>query len=315
MREVIVCAGAINSPRLLQVSGVGSAALVQALGIKVVHDLPGVGENLRDHYCARLVFKAKNTLTINELSRGFRLAGEALRWACGLPNILSLSPSVLHLFWKSDDALDFPDLQGVFAPASYHQGIVGMLDEFPGMTLGFYQQRPQSAGYVRARSSDISDIPAIQPNYFASPLDQKVLVAGLRLGRRILAASPLAPFVDGEHLPGVDVADDAGLLDYARAFGSTVYHFVGTCRMGHDDDPMAVVDHQLRVHGVAGLRVVDASVMPDIPSGNTAAPVMMIAEKAADMIRHRSFLAEPHTATTVSSTGTVKLSASRPPSA
>lgn len=286
-REVIVCAGAINSPRLLQVSGVGPAALVKSLGVEVVHDLPGVGENLRDHFCARLVVRAKNTATINELSRGLRLVQEALRWGLGRPSILSLSPSVMHLFWKSDEALDLPDLQGVFAPASYHAGIVGVLDEFPGMTLGFYQQRPRSVGTVRARSVDTSDPPAVQPNYLAIPDDRNAIVAGLRLGRKVLGQPPLSRFVDGEELPGPDVADDAGLLDYARDFGSTVYHFAGTCRMGPDHDAMAVLDDRLRVRGVEALRVVDASVMPNMPSGNTAAPVMMIAEKASDMIRGR----------------------------
>ncbi|MBP5858539.1 GMC family oxidoreductase N-terminal domain-containing protein [Marivibrio halodurans] len=287
-REVIVSAGAINTPKLLHVSGIGAGDMLSSLGIPVVHDLPGVGENFQDHYCVRLVMRAKGVTTINEKSRGPRLAVEVARWMMKRPSILGLSPSVSYMFWKSNEALDAPDLQAVFAPASYKAGIVGELDEFPGMTLGFYQQRPQSTGYVRARSANPFEKPLIQPNYLASETDRNVLVAGLKLGRRVLGAPPLAPYVVGEELPGPQTRADEDLLEYCRNVGSTVYHFAGTARMGPAQDPRCVVDSQLRVHGMDGLRIVDASVMPTVTSGNTCIPVLMIAEKAADMIRGRS---------------------------
>lgn len=287
-REIILSSGTINTARLLQLSGIGPGELMQALGIPLVHELAGVGANFRDHYCVRLVVRAKGVTTINELSHGVRLVGEVARWLLGRPSILSLSPSVMHLFWKSDEALEAPDLQGVFSPASYKQGIVADLDRFPGMTLGFYQQRPESVGYVRLRSPDPLEKPAIQPNYLANPHDRRVLLGGLQLGRRLLNAPALAPFMAEESLPGSGVTSDDELLGYAKRYGSTVYHFVGTARMGPRSDPTSVVDDQLRVHGMKGLRVVDASVMPAMPSGNTAVPVLMIAEKAADMIRDRS---------------------------
>ncbi len=287
-REVIVCAGALNSPRLLQVSGVGAPSHLDAIGVPVVRDLEGVGENLRDHFCARLVYRARNVRTINELSRGPRLAGEVLKWLMGRPSILSLSPSVAYLLWKSDEILDAPDLQAVFAPASYKSGIVGELDRIPGFTLGFYQQRPASVGHVRARSRDTFAEPSIQPNYLAAAEDQRALVAGLRLGRRLIGSAALAPYLDDEELPGRELGSDDDLLGYARDYGSTVYHFAGSCRMGPASDRLAVVDNELRVHGLMGLRVVDASIMPNITSGNTATPVMMIAEKAADMMRGRA---------------------------
>jgi choline dehydrogenase len=247
---------------------------------------------------------------------------QVARWAVGQPSILGLSPSLVHLFWKSDEVLDLPNMQGVFSPASYKEGLVSMLDDFPGMTLGFYQQRPTSAGYVRARSADPFDNPLIQPNYLADEGDRRALIGGLKLGRRVLGALPLAPFNDGERLPGSPAKTDDELLDFARRFGSTVYHFVGTCRMGPRDDRLAVVDDQLRVYGVQGLRIVDASVMPDMPSGNTCVPVMMIAEKAADMILDRPPLSAAQGLPRrlragrdySSATGTVKFSASLPPS-
>src|SRR5579872_4786250 len=285
-REVILSAGTINTARLLQLSGIGPGDLLQEKGIPLLHELRGVGANFRDHYCVRLVARVKGVgSTINERSHGLRFGGEVARWLLGWPSILSLSPSVMHLFWKSDEALDAPDLQGVFSPASYREGIVADLDDFPGMTLGFYQQRPESSGYVRLRSPDPLEQPAIQPNYLASPRDQRVLLSGLRLGRRVLGAPVLAPYMETETFPGPSVQSDDELLEYARRYGSTVYHFAGTARMAPRSDAGAVVDDELRVHGMENLRVVDASVMPMMPSGNTCVPVLMIAEKAADMIR------------------------------
>ena len=290
-REVILCCGTANTAKLLQISGVGPAALLGSFGVPVVHDLRGVGENFRDHYSARLVARVKNSMTINELARGMGLAGQIARWAVGKPSILALSPSLVHWFWKSDDSMDQPDLQGVFSPASYKQGFVGLLDDYPGMTCGVWQHRPESTGYVRARSADPFDDPIIQPNYLADPMDRQVLIAGMRLARRLLHTPELGNYFDADVLPGPQVQNDDEYLDYARQYGSTSYHLIGTARMGPATDPTAVVDDQLRVHGMQGLRVADASIMPSMPSANTYATTMMIAEKAADMIRGRPPLA------------------------
>jgi choline dehydrogenase len=290
-REVILCAGTINTARLLQLSGIGPAKYLQSVGVPVVHDLPGVGENLQDHFCVRIVARVKNAVTINEKSRGIRLASEIVKWTVGRPSILALSPSVVHFFGKSDPTLSAPDFQGVFTPASYKNGIVADLDTFPGMTLGIYPQRPASTGFVRIGSPNAAEAPIIQPNYLGCQADREVIVNALRAGRRVLASDALKDFLVAETQPGPAAQSDEALLDFARHFGSTVYHFVGTARMGPASDPLAVVDDQLRVHAMAGLRVVDASIMPSIPSGNTCVPVMMIAEKAADMILGRPPLA------------------------
>ena len=290
-REVILCCGTANTAKLLQISGVGPAALLGSIGVPVVHELPGVGENFRDHYAPRMVARVRNSTTINELARGVGLAGQIMRWAIGKPSILALSPSLVHWFWKSDDSMDQPDLQGVFSPASYKQGFVGLLDDYPGMTCGVWQHRPESTGYVRAHSTDPFEDPIIQPNYLSDPMDRRVLVAGLKLARRLLHTPELAPYFDGDVLPGPEVQSDDEFLGYAREYGSTAYHLIGTARMGPATDPTAVVDDQLRVHGLQGLRVADASIMPSMPSANTYATTMTIAEKASDMIRGRPPLA------------------------
>lgn len=284
-REVIVCAGALNTPRLLQLSGLGPAPLLQSINVPVVRDLRGVGANLTDHFSVRVVAGAKGSLTMNELSRGPRLWGQIARWVAGRPNILALSPSLVHFFWQSRDGLDRPDLQGVFSPASYREGYVGVLDVFPGMTCGVWQHRPQSTGTVEIRSSDPFAAPRIQPNYLSHAEDRRTLIDGVRLARRLLRTRALSPFVVSESMPGVQVQRDDEVLDFIRRYGVSSYHVNGTARMGPAGDPGAVVDASLRVHGVDALRVVDASVMPRIPSANTCAATMAIAEKASDLIR------------------------------
>ncbi|HEY0418416.1 MAG TPA: GMC family oxidoreductase N-terminal domain-containing protein, partial [Acetobacteraceae bacterium] len=291
-REVILSGGTVNTARLLQISGVGPAALLQRLGVMVVHELRGVGENFRDHYAIRAVVRARpGVRTLNELSRGPRLGLQIARWAVGRPNILAQAPSQVHVFWKSTEGLAAPDLQCVFTPGSYKQGAVYVLDDYPGMTAGAWPHRPESTGYVRARSTDVWEDPEIQPNYLSAPNDRRVMLNGLRLVRRMLATPELAPFVERETLPGPAVQSDDELLDFARKNGSTTYHLIGTARMGPATDPSAVVDDRLLVHGMEGLRVVDASIMPSMPSANTYATTLMIAEKAADMIRGRPPLA------------------------
>ena len=285
-REVILSAGTVNTARLLQISGVGPAELLAGLGVQVVHGLAGVGENFRDHYAVRCVMRARPGITtLNELSRGPRLAMQVARWAARRPSILATAPSHVHVFWKSWEGLDAPDLQCVFTPGSYQQGKTYILDGYPGVTAGAWPHRPESKGHVRARSTDPFIDPVIQPNYLSDPIDRRVLLGGIRLIRRLLATPQLAPFLDSETLPGPHVQSDDELLDFARANGTTTYHLIGTARMGPAADPNAVVGDTLLVHGMQGLRVVDASIMPSMPSANTYATTLMIAERAADMIR------------------------------
>ena len=283
-QEVVLSCGAANTPKLLQLSGVGPQQALTSLGIPVVHHLAGVGANLSDHYSVRFVAQAKGIATINELSRAPRLWGQIAAWLMGRPNMLAVSPSLVHWFWQSRPGLDRPDLQGVFAPASYRKGYIGMLDRYPGMTCGVWQHRPYSRGQVSLQSADPFKDPLIQPNYLEDARDREVLIGGMKLARQLLNTPELSRYMDGETLPGQSVQTDDELLDFARQYGTSSYHLNGTARMGADHDAMAVVDSQLRVRGLSGLRVADASVMPCIVSANTCAATMMIAEKAADMM-------------------------------
>jgi choline dehydrogenase len=287
-REVIVSAGTVNTARLLQVSGIGSADLLATLGVPVVHELRGVGANFRDHYASRFVMRArKGVATLNELSRGLKLGAQIARWAMGRPNILATTPSHVHVFWKSFEGLDQPDLQCVFTPGSYAEGKVYVLDDYPGVTAGAWQHRPESTGWVRARSANVFEDPEINPNYLSDPMDVRVHLGGMRLLRRMLGTPELARMVEAETLPGPQAQSDDELLDFAKRNGSTTYHLIGTARMGPETDPSAVVSDRLLVHGLQGLRVVDASIMPSMPSANTYATTLMIAERAADFIRGR----------------------------
>lgn len=290
-REVVVCAGAINTPWLLQLSGIGPAEHLQALGLPVAHHLAGVGAHLKDHFSVRVVGRVRrgSALTINELARVPRLWGQAARWLTGKPNILALSPSLVHFFWHS--GLEGqgegvrPDLQGVFTPASYREGYVGQLDTYPGMTCGVWAHRPRSEGEVRLRSADPWADPLIRPNYLSHEEDVRVLTAGVRLARGLLSTRALAPFFETEAMPGAGAESDEDILAYIRHYGVSSYHLCGTARMGPAADAGAVVDAQLRVHGLQGLRVADSSIIPAIPSANICAATMMIGEKAADLIR------------------------------
>lgn len=283
-REVIVCCGAVNTPKLLQLSGIGPGSLLQQRGIPVHHALAGIGEHLSDHFSVRCVARVQNILTINDLYRLPRLAGQAWRWLRDRPNILSLNPSLVHVFWKSDPTLSRGDLQGVFAPASYQEGYVGRLDKFSGMTCGFLQQRPWSRGHVRVRSRDPFDDPEIQPNYLSDERDCQITIKGVKLARRLLTTEALQPYLVNEELPGDEAQSDDEILDFIRQYGVSSYSLNGTARMGQADDPLAVVDSRLRIIGLRGIRIADSSVMPSIPSANICAATMMIAEKAVDMI-------------------------------
>ncbi|MCO6415034.1 GMC oxidoreductase, partial [Siccirubricoccus sp. KC 17139] len=230
--------------------------------------------------------------TLNELSRGVRLGREVLRWSRGQPSILAICPSHVHVFWKSFEGLDLPDLQCVFTPGNYADGKLTELDDYPGVTGSAWQHRPESSGWVRARSTNVFEDPEINPNYLADPMDRQVHLAGIRLVRRLLTTPEMLRHVEGEIQPGLALQTDDELLDFARRNGSTTFHLAGTARMGPATDPTAVVDDRLQVHGLQGLRVVDASIMPNLPSANTLATVLMIAEKAADLIRGRQAPAE-----------------------
>ncbi len=283
-REVILSGGTYNSPQLMQLSGIGPASLLSQHGIEVRHELAGVGENLKDHYAPRFVARVKNIETINERVRGLKLASEVAKWIFTRKGVLSLSPTLVYAFWRSNPDVANSDIQLTFTPASYREGVQGELELVPGMTVASWQQRPDSRGYVRIKSADPFDAPIIQPNYLSEASDRRVLLSAMRLARSLLASRPLQPYYDHEDFPGKHVQSDDELLGAAKERGTTTFHPNGTCRMGPETDPMAVVDSQLRVRGLDGLRVVDASVMPTMLSANLNAATMMIADKASDII-------------------------------
>ncbi len=292
--EVILAGGAINSPQLLQLSGIGPGALLREHGIAVAADLPGVGENLQDHYVVSETYRLKpGTISVNELTRGRRFMGEAVKYLFQRKGLLALSAAHIAVFCRSRPDLAGPDIQFHILPATMDVEKLTTeqkmeLEAEPGLTIAPCQLRPESRGDVRIRSADPATHPAIRPNYLSDPIDQQVVVESLRWGRRMAEQAPLRRYISHELLPGDAVRTDEELLAYARDAGTTIYHPVGTCAMGHG--PRSVVDPQLRVRGVDGLRVVDASVMPRLVSGNTNAPTIMIAEKASDMIGGKAAL-------------------------
>ena len=280
---MILAAGAVGSPHLLHLSGVGGAEDLDRAGIPVHHALPGVGRDFQDHYIARMSCEVRGIETLNERGRGLPFANELWRYVTSGTGMLTYSASLCAASVKVLPESATPDVQCVFAPASYKPGLIRKLDDVPGITGGPWQMRPLSRGYVRARSPDPHDQPAINPRYLSEDADRRAMVGGLRFLRRLFAAPALAKYVVAEKVPGPNVQSDEELLDYARANGSTVYHASCSCMMGQH--PNAVVDDQLRVHCLDALRVVDASVMPAVSSTNTNAPTIMIAEKGAAMIK------------------------------
>jgi choline dehydrogenase len=281
-RELILSAGAVGSPQLLQLSGVGPAALLQAHGIPVVKDLPGVGENLQDHLQHRLMYKVRKPITTNDdLASLWRSLKIGLKWLVQRTGPLAVGINQGGLFTRVLPESKTPDIQFHFATLSAE--LAGARPHpWSGCTFSVCQLRPQSRGTVAIKSRNPLEPPAMQPNYLAAELDRRTAVAALRFARRLARAAPLAPYLGEEYRPGDAAQSDDELLEFARGHGATIFHPSGTCRMGAD--PMAVVDARLRVHGVPGLRVVDCSVMPTLVSGNTHAPVSMIAERAADFI-------------------------------
>ena len=280
-REVVLAAGAIGSPHLMQVSGIGSGARLRAAGIPVVHDLPAVGENLQDHLQLRLIFRVSGVRTLNEWSgRLTARIGMALEYLLFRRGPLTMAPSQLGLFTKSDPSRETANLQYHVQPLSLDR-FGEPLHPFPAFTASVCNLRPESRGTVLAASPDPFASPEIRPNYLATPGDRQVAVEAIRLTRRICRARALASYQPREHLPGAALESDEELAQAAGDVGTTIFHPVGTARMGRG----GAVDERLRAHGIVGLRVADASVMPTITSGNTNSPTIMIAEKAADYIR------------------------------
>jgi len=282
-REILLSAGAIGSPHLLQLSGVGDPAHLGGIGVDVVHALPGVGKNFQDHFLARVTSRVKGAPSLNGRSRGLGLVGEVVKYALTGRGILTYASSLVTASVKVLEESATPDIVAQFAPGSFAAGPKRMLEQEPGMTGGMWQGRPLSRGYVLARTNRAEDQPAINPRYLSEERDQRAVVGGLRFIRKLFAAPALAQYVVTETAPGAALDRDDELLDYARQTGGTVFHASCSCRMGQD--AMAVVDDNLRVHGLQGLRVIDTSVMPAVTTSNTNAPTIMIAEKAADLIR------------------------------
>ena len=282
-REVILCAGAIASPQLLELSGIGRPEILQRCGIEVRHALAGVGEHLRDHIIARAQLRLKvDSVSYNRRTRGLRGAIELLKYATTSSGFLSLPSGPLTGFAKTRPELETPDVQIFFTPYAVKSLQKRTLLDYPAMTTSCYQLRPESLGTIHIRSADVQEAPAIRFNFFSAPVDMQTTIAGFKILRRTLASPELAAYVANEFSPGPAIQTDAEIEEWIRAHAETGFHPIGTCRMGPGED--AVVDDQLRVHGIQGLRVADASIFPTMTSGNTNAPAIMVGEKCADLI-------------------------------
>jgi len=284
-REVIVSAGAVGSPHLLQISGVGAPDHLQAIGVSVVQATPNVGQNLSDHLAALVVHRLRDLVSVNQLARGAPLLREAVRYLVTGRGAFTFGVTTAIVFARSREGLESPDLQLSFTPMSRGPDRHGFdqLERHPGASIAVCVVQPESRGTILARSANPAEYPAIQPNYLSTQRDVDAMVAGLRKARKIFAAPSWMAHSDGEVRPGSTANSDGELADYARATAGSVFHPVGTCRMGAD--AASVVDSRLRVRGIGGLRVIDASIMPTVTTGNTNAPTIMIAEKGAVMIR------------------------------
>jgi choline dehydrogenase len=281
-KEVILSAGALQSPQILQLSGVGPAEVLQQSGVTVIENLPGVGENLQDHLQLRLMFRVSKPITTNDdLASAWRKMKIGLQWIATRSGPLAIGINQGGLFTRVLPESRRPDVQFHFATLS--ADLAGAQPHpWPGCTFSVCQLHPSSRGYVRIKSRDPREAPSMQPNYLSTDLDRRAAIAGARFARKLAQTKALAPYIQSEYRPGLDTRSDEELLEFAKNYGATIFHPSGTCKMG--SDPMAVVDDRLRVHGLVGLRVVDCSIMPTVTSGNTHAPAVMIAEKAADMV-------------------------------
>ncbi|MBN9604898.1 MAG: choline dehydrogenase [Afipia felis] len=281
-REVILSAGALQSPQLLQLSGIGPASLLQKHGIGVVHDLPGVGQNLQDHLQLRLMYKVSKPITTNDdLRTLFSQAKIGLQWLLTRTGPLGIGINQGGLFTKILPGSATPDIQFHFGTLSADMA-GGKPHPWSGCTFSVCQLRPESRGTVEIKSTDPMEPPSMRPNYLEAETDRICAVESIKYARRLASTNALKPYLVEEYKPGADVRSDDEILDFAREYGATIFHPTGTCKMGSDS--MAVTDDRLRVHGIGGLRVVDCSIMPTLVSGNTHAPAVMIAEKASDMI-------------------------------
>lgn len=280
--DVVMAAGSVQTPQILELSGVGNPTLLQANGIRVTHPAPQVGENYIDHFATRMNWRIRNTQTLNETAQGWRVGLAALKYFLTHKGILTLGTGLVHGFVKTRPELATPDAQYFIMPASYANAAVRKLDSAPGMTIGVTGLRPTSRGSIHIESRDPMHAPAIMPNFLATPEDQSSLIDAMKLARRIVGRPAMAHYIDQEMNPGKSVQSDDEWLQFARENGQTIYHPIGTCKMGTGSD--AVVDVRLRFKGINGLRIVDASVMPAMVSGNTQAAVMMVAERGADFI-------------------------------
>lgn len=281
-KEVILAAGAVQSPQLLEVSGVGDPDRLARLGIPVVHASKEVGENYTDHYATRMNWRVKGAQTLNESTRGLKLLRSVLQYALTRRGVLTLGTGLVHGFVRSRPAVSTPDVQYFFMHASYADAAVRRLDTEPGMTMGVTGLRPSSRGSIHAQSPSMTDGPAICPNFLSTLEDQVCLIEGMKKVRELMQQPAIAKHIVCEMSPGPDVQDDRDWLHFAKENGQTIYHPIGTCRMGSDES--AVVDPSLKVKGVMGLRVVDASIFPSMVSGNTQGAVMAVAERASEII-------------------------------
>ena len=284
-REVLLCAGAVNSPHLLQLSGIGPGDLLQQRGVTVRRDLPGVGANLQDHLQIRSVYKVQNAKTLNTMASSlWGKAAIGLEYALKRSGPMSMAPSQLGAFTRSNPSLTHPNLEYHVQPLSL-DAFGEPLHDFAAFTASVCNLNPTSRGTVQLQSSDFRKAPAIAPNYLSTPEDRQVAADSLRVTRRIVAQPALAPFKPEEWKPGVQYQSDEDLARLAGDIATTIFHPVGTTKMGREDDPMAVLDSRFKVRGVQGLRVIDAGAMPSITSGNTNSPTLMMAEKAAGWIQ------------------------------
>lgn len=286
-REVILSAGAIGSPHLLSLSGIGDGAHLRSVGIETVHHLPGVGRNLQDHWFAPFIYRATPGSSLNHKLIGYRKYIEGLRYLVTRRGLLALGASSVTAYVRSSEAQPQPDIQLVIRPVTFDYLEDGTLriDPRPGVSAATIIAGPKSVGQMEIRSPDPSVSPAIDPGFLSDPSDVQRMLWGMRLLRRVLATEPMAQRLVKETFPGAEAVSDDQLIDHMKRAGNTSWHQVGTCKMGPATDQLAVVDARLRLHGLDGLRVVDASIMPRITSGNTHAPTAMIGEKAADMIK------------------------------
>ena len=289
-RAVVLSAGAIASPQILELSGIGNPAILKENGVEPRHELPGVGENLQEHYMVPFVCRASEPVSMNEQARGLQLIKQLLKYGLRRKGILSNSGFHIQGYFKSREELERNDIQIHFFPFSGEtdpeKAKKNKLQDQPGFTFMFTQMRPESRGHTHIQSNNPDDIPAINPAFLTEPEDRRVYIDAVKYGRKILSQPAISALTAAELVPGPDVESDEDISNFVKFAGNSMYHGCGTCKMGSDD--MAVVDNRLKVHGIDNLFVADASIMPRITSGNTNAPTIMIAEKAAEMILSRN---------------------------